>query len=248
MKQRIKYSYLMIIVALLAGASILFLNRRLVRENDESSNEPSSSASNQSQEASVAYRNLNVPYINEAPDGVFKAPWNNACEEASIAMIESYYQGKTKASPEEAKEMMQNFFAYQDKKYGSNANSDAARTADIINQTTSFGAEAIDNPTLEQIKNELIHDRPVISFNNGKILGNKNIPFLAGGSYFHTMVIKGFDDEKMEFITNDDGDQVEGAGKRYSYRVFMDSLHDYSYETKKADGIARVIFTQNILR
>ncbi|MFA5987658.1 MAG: hypothetical protein WC797_03350, partial [Candidatus Paceibacterota bacterium] len=35
--------------------------------------------------------NLEVPYINEAPDNDWTGPWKDACEEASITMIEKYY-------------------------------------------------------------------------------------------------------------------------------------------------------------
>ena len=35
--------------------------------------------------------NLEVPYINESPDDIWTGPWKNACEEASVAMIEKFY-------------------------------------------------------------------------------------------------------------------------------------------------------------
>jgi hypothetical protein len=57
------------------------------------------------------------------------------------------------------------------------------------------------------------------------------------------MVIIGYDDEKKEFIVNDPGDRVAGPGHRYSYDILINSLHDFIFADKKADGPARVIFT-----
>lgn len=45
-------------------------------------------------EKKIADLALEVPYVNEAPQGIFTGPWKNACEEASIAMAEGYYLGK----------------------------------------------------------------------------------------------------------------------------------------------------------
>src|SRR5262245_4116362 len=112
---------------------------------------------------------------------------------------------------------MQNLFNVQDRLYGSNANSDAARTNFLINNYSSFRGKIIDNPTIDGIKNELREGRPVISFHYGFDLGNNNIRFLATGSSYHVMVIKGFDDKMQEFITNDDGDLIEGVDHRYNY-------------------------------
>ena len=44
-------------------------------------------------------------------------------------------------------------------------------------------------------------------------------------------------------ILKDNGDRSAGAGRRYDYSTFMDSLHDYRYEVARADGPPRVIFT-----
>mgnify|MGYP001609889981 FL=1 len=45
---------------------------------------------------------FDIPYVNEAPLGVFAGPWKNACEEASITMVEGYYLGKKTIENKEA--------------------------------------------------------------------------------------------------------------------------------------------------
>lgn len=187
--------------------------------------------------------NLDVPYINESPDGSWTGPWKNGCEEASIAMIENYYQGYTNVSVKDAMNYMSNLFTKQNEIWGSNADADAYRTAKLINDHTAYNASIIDNPTISQIKQELQQKRPVISLHYAKILNNPNVPFLATGSYYHMIVIVGYDDTTAEFITHDNGDAKTGKNYRYAYETFMESLHDFDFTTRQANGTPRVIFT-----
>lgn len=186
---------------------------------------------------------LVVPYINEAPDGNWTGPWKNACEEAAIVMVERFYAGQKEVGVEDAKSALRRLFAVQDARWGGNANSDAARTAEIIKSLALFKAKVVTKPTLEDIKKELAAKRPVITLHKGFDLGNKNIPFLPTGSSYHSLVLIGYDDTTQEFITNDDGDEKAGKGRRYKYTVVMNSMHDYNYKTNMTDGPARALFT-----
>jgi len=187
---------------------------------------------------------LSVPYINEAPSGNWSGPWKNACEEASIAMIEFFYDGKNIATIAESEQFMQKLFDVQDRLYGSNANANAEQFNEIINRHTSFTSRIVRNPTQQDIKTELDAGRPVISLHYGFDLNNKNIPFLRTGSSYHAMVIIGYDDKKEVFIVNDDGDSKYGAQHEYDYDLFMNTLHDYRHEVDKADGAPTVLFTE----
>jgi len=187
---------------------------------------------------------LAVPYINEAPEGIWEGPWKNACEEASITMIEKYYQGKNEVSIKEAKEFMIMLFEKQNEIWNSNTDADAQRATRLIHEYTNYQAKIIIDPTIEKIKEQLNLGQPVISLHYGKELNNPNIPFLTTGSYYHMMVIIGYDNQTQEFITNDDGDIKTGAAHRYDYDLFMNSLHDFIFETRQANGPAKVIFTQ----
>lgn len=194
-------------------------------------------------QAKLIQLNLEIPYINEAPDDIWTGPWKNACEEASMAMVEKFYTGKNPVPVKEAKTFMIALFDKQNKIWGSNADSDAVRTAKLINDYSSYNAVIKDNPTAEDIKKELQQKHPVISLHYGKDLQNKNIPFLRTGSYYHMMVITGYDDIEEEFIVNDTGDRKTGKGYRYDYDIFINSLHDFDFKTHKANGPARVVFT-----
>ena len=188
---------------------------------------------------------LNTPFVSEAPDGIWTGPWKNACEEASIAMVENFYKGVFVADKNETKEFMKSLFSLQDEVYGSNANSDAKRSNYLIEQKASFSGVIIENPTIEQIKEEIRGGRPVIAFHRGFDLHNENIPFLPTGSSFHSTVVIGYDDSKNIFLVNDPGDKEIDEPHHYEYNLYMLSLRDYNYANNKADGPARVIFTSS---
>lgn len=188
---------------------------------------------------------LKVPYTSEIPNGSWTKPWNNACEEASIVMVKGYYFGYEATTKKIAMADMSPLFKIEDKIFGSNADTDAARTAKLINEYTDFSAKVKTKPTLEEIKNELNEGRPIIAMLNMKNIINKYHRFRAGGSYYHVFVIIGYDDNTQEFITNDNGNATTGAGYRFKYDDIMKNLHDFNHTTKRADGPPRVLFTDS---
>jgi hypothetical protein len=187
--------------------------------------------------------NLTVPYIREVPAGTSGGPWKNACEEASFAMLEKYYTGKKTMNLAEGKAFMTMLFGKENTLYGSNVNSDTTQSKYLIDTYTDYSAKIIDNPTIDQIKSEIDAGRPVITPHYGFDLHNPHIPFLRTGTSYHMMVITGYDEAAQQFIVNDPGDTIDGQGYRYDYDLFMNTIHEYSYKTKKADGPARAIFT-----
>lgn len=185
---------------------------------------------------------LGVPFTSEIPDGSWAKPWNNACEEASIVMVDAWYQGKKSLTIDEAKQAMQRLFEWENTHFGGNANTDAAQTHELIMAQASFSATIKHNPSLEDLKNELRAGRPVISLHYGYDLKNPLHRWARNGSYYHMMVLVGFDDETKEFLVNDTALE-EGLDYRYSYATILKSLHDYDATTKKANGTPTVLFT-----
>ncbi|MDO8509938.1 MAG: C39 family peptidase [bacterium] len=182
--------------------------------------------------------NLSVPFVPEAPGTKWIEPWYNGCEEATIVMVEQFYLGKQKLTNSESQKLMLKLFAYQNK-HGYRVDLDAVETEEIINNFTSFRATIKRNPTIEEIKAELHAGYPVIALLDGEILYNK----LYGNGY-HLIVIKGYDDDKQTFITNDDGNSKVGHNKLYSYATIKKALRDFNHETKKVDQPPTVIFTR----
>ena len=160
---------------------------------------------------------LDVPFVSEAPENIWKGSWVNACEEASIMMVDEYYKGNISVSTSTAKTYLSNLFTVQKKLYGSDANSDSVRIKKMIDENTEFKAEIVINPTIEDIKNEIKAGRPIISLHRGFDLKNPNIPFLPTGSSYHTVVVVGYDDLNKSFVVHDPGDQYSGANYTYTY-------------------------------
>lgn len=190
--------------------------------------------------------NLSVPFIPEAPDGVMVKPWNNSCEEASTAMLDEYYFGnKSKTiTKTKAKKSILAYIEIENKLFGYNGNTDAAEMTKVINGYSKyFEASIKTKPTLDEIKNELSAGRPVIALVYGYKLQNPRIQFSRSGSYYHTFVIKGFDQDKKEFIVNDNGDLTKGLDLRYSYDTILGALADYSHKTLKTTSMPTALFT-----
>lgn len=258
-KKLLSYTTLVIFIFIVVGASYYLFAPPTIGDYEPERNsqrpttaqtpeEPRGPAKAEDKNASAEEKqptqvSLAVPYVNEAPDGNWTGPWKNACEEAAIVMVERFYTGQTAVSITDAKAALRRLFAVQDERWGSNANSDAARTAEIANSLGLFKAKVVTKPTLEDIKKELAAKRPVITMHKGFDLGNKNIPFLPTGSSYHVLVLIGYDEVSQEFITHDDGDEKAGKGRRYPYSTVMNSMHDYNYKTNLTDGPARALFT-----
>lgn len=193
--------------------------------------------------AATSTVSLPVPFVVEIPDGLWIKPWNNACEEAAVTMVNQYYFGTKKITKAESKKMMWPLFGIEDKIFGTNQDTDAAHTARLANEYLSFQAKIITDPALEQIKAELDAGRPVISMHYGFGLNNPLLRFRRAGSSYHMMVISGYDDAAEAFIVEDPGHE-RGLDFRYKYATIMGTLHDFDYKRSKADGPARVLFTK----
>jgi len=192
----------------------------------------------------VLFVELAVPFIHETPDGVWVGSWKNACEEASVAMVEKFYEGVEEVDAETAKAVMRGLFAVEVSLWGSDRDADALWLERLISEGAGFEGRIVRAPDVDSIKAELVAGRPVISLHYGKILDNKNVPFLASVSYYHVLVVIGFDEDAQEFIVHDDGDEKTGAGHRYGYDLFMSSLGDFDFDSRTVDlGTPSVLFT-----
>ncbi|MBI5729087.1 MAG: C39 family peptidase [Candidatus Magasanikbacteria bacterium] len=193
---------------------------------------------------SPATINLPVPFIWEIPDGAWVKPWNGACEEASIMMVDQFYRGRKRENVGriESKNLMRPLFSIEDKLFGGNADTNATRTLKIIDDYTNFDGELKFNPTVDDIAAELALGHPVISLHYGFDLNNPHHRFRRGGSSYHMLVLTGFDTTKKLFFAND-SELKEGLDYPYQYATIISSLHDFNHTTHKADGPPVVIFT-----
>lgn len=167
--------------------------------------------------------NLAVPFLLQAPKQNWVAPYEDACEEASLAMVNAYYDGRTKVfGADEALKILDALFAFEDKTYGYNKDTtaaDVANTAIVYFHRHSVIVEA----TEANIKKALNEGHPVIAPAHGKELGNPN--FRNGGPEYHMLVIKGYNKDGS-WITNDPGTR-NGPDYVYDKQVLLNAIHDF---------------------
>lgn len=178
---------------------------------------------------------LAVPYVSQVPDGKWVAPWDEACEESSILMIDRFYAQEDSLVVPETKKPLQEMIDWEKVTFSNYEDTDAEQTVQLIEAKASFQARIERNPTLEEIKRELDAKHPVMAFVNMYQLYKET----DLGDSFHVFVINGYDDATQEFIVQDPA----RSWKRYSYERVLNALHDYNPLSKEGDGTPTVLFT-----
>ena len=190
--------------------------------------------------AANAAMNLDVPFTSQAPRGDWNQPWFDACEESTIAMVDRYYRNETFLSPDNAADNILHAWLLKELLYGSSFDEEAKKIAGIINAYYPWEAYVVDNPTIDQIKQQIDEKKPVIAVLSGKDLYNPH--FRDGGPPFHTVVISGYDDERRVFITQEPGTRY-GHDYAYTYEILMAALHDFIPSAIRT-APARAVFTR----
>jgi len=187
-------------------------------------------------------KNLLVPFTVQAPNSIWVQPWRDACEETSIAMVNNFYQGNLvrNITKNNAKKDILQILKIKETKWGKSLDEDAKKVVELINNFLPWEARIVENPTLEDIKNEIDNEQPVIIPVYGRALNNKY--FRNGGPIYHMLVISGYDEEKKEFITQEPG-TIRGLDFRYSYDKLLNAIHDFVPQNKTQSGPKNAIFT-----
>ncbi|MBP9761126.1 MAG: C39 family peptidase, partial [Candidatus Magasanikbacteria bacterium] len=180
-----------------------------------------------------------VPFTSQAPFADWRQPWQDACEESTIVMIDAYYAGRT-LERMSAREHILHVFRVKEQYYGKSLDENADQIVSMIQKFFSWEAAVVHNPTLEDMQAELDAGRPIILPTYGKGLGNPH--FRLGGPVYHTIVISGYDNTTREFITQEPG-TMYGLDYRYSYDTLLTAMHDYVPHGKTIEGKKVAIFT-----
>ncbi|MBI4407541.1 MAG: C39 family peptidase [Candidatus Kerfeldbacteria bacterium] len=163
---------------------------------------------------------LTVPFTSQAPYGNWGSPYDEACEEASLAMVEAFLRNQT-LSAGTANQRILEIVDWEVAAYGYHADTSAEVTATTARGYLGFDAIISPEVTKQQIKKWLSQGKPVIAPVYGKALNNPH--YRNGGPYYHMMVIIGYDGN--DFITNDPG-TMYGEHYRYNADLFVSAIHD----------------------
>ncbi len=169
--------------------------------------------------------NLDIPFTSQAPYAVWDELHDRACEEAAIIMVYYYLAGK-ELNKEIAEKEILSMVNWQVENWDGHFDLSAEQIAQLFMNYYSYkDIEMVYDFTIEDIKKELAQGNPVIIPAAGQLL--KNPYFTPPGPEYHILVIKGYDDDKSEFITNDPGTK-HGADFRYSYQTLENAIHDFN--------------------
>ncbi|MFH0857191.1 MAG: C39 family peptidase [Candidatus Magasanikbacteria bacterium] len=169
--------------------------------------------------------NLLVPFTSQAPEYNWEQPWQDACEEAALLMLDAYYKEYT-LSPFFARDEMLKMIGWETEKnwgYSIPMEKILELTKEFVTKNTKYTPRVIENPTIEIIKEQINKGNPVYVVADGKKLQNPN--FTNGGPVYHALIIRGYNE--TSFITNDPGTR-KGENFMYSYKNIMESIHDWN--------------------
>ncbi len=165
--------------------------------------------------------NLDVPFAPQSPFANWDDPYQEACEEMSMIMVDHFLQGKD-LSLEDANGYILALVAWETA-HGYKEDVTIQELADIAKAYYGYDSIIEKNVSIQMIKEYLVGGDPIIVPVAGRKLFN---PYFSGeGPFFHMLVITGYDQE--HFITNDPGTK-RGEEYKYTYEVLMNAIHDWT--------------------
>lgn len=202
-------------------------NKIVIEEKPITEQPKQSAAENKTVDSTItelpATANLNVPFTSQAPSGNWNLPFKEACEEASILMVDKFYKGQSFVSASGTEDEIKNIVDFEEQKLNFHLDTDAKQTAQIMKDYFGYTNVRVEyDITIDDIKKEIARGKPVIIPAAGRMLGNPN--YRQPGPLYHMLVVKGYTQTK--FITNDPGTR-RGKDFTYSFDKFYNAIHDW---------------------
>ncbi len=166
-----------------------------------------------------------VAFASQAPFANWDELHEEACEEAAMIMAAKYFK-KEPITPHIMEQGILNLVKWEENN-GFKVDLTTDETAVVLKDYFDLTAEVTTDVLVEKIKKELLAGKLIIAPAAGRQLGNPN--FKQPGPIYHMLVIRGYDDTKGEFITNDPGTK-KGEGYRYKYQKLINAVHDWDHQ------------------
>lgn len=182
--------------------------------------------------------NLEVPFTSQAPQGNWKLPYQEACEEASMIMAAHFLHNKGGFTSDSANKEILDLISFEEKN-GYAIDMTASETAEVVKKYFNLNAEIKTQFDANEIKKEIARGKMVILPFAGRELGNPN--FTAPGPLYHMMVIKGY--TPKVFITNDPGTR-NGHDFQYTYDRILNVNHDWNGGNVKSGRKVMVVISK----
>lgn len=169
--------------------------------------------------------NLDVPFTSQAPEGDWSQPWQDACEEAAVLMLDAYYK-EYGLSPLFAKDELVKMVDWEEGVHGWGRSIELTKIQAVYEWFAGERAqktEILENPTVDELKQFIANGHPVLVVADGKVLPNPH--FQNGGPEYHALIIRGYTEDS--FITNDPGTRF-GENFVYAYDDLMNAIRDWN--------------------
>jgi hypothetical protein len=166
---------------------------------------------------------IEVPFLSQAPLGNWDQLHEDACEEASLLMLNLFYDRTKSITKDKGEKELHALIDWEAK--NGYENSITLEQLNIIAQKYFKLLSGRVKPlsSADDLKKEIARGRPVIVPAAGKVLPNPY--FRNGGPIYHMLVIKGYDE--TSFISNDPGTVTKGEGLKYTCTDLLKSTHDW---------------------
>jgi hypothetical protein len=181
---------------------------------------------------------IDVNFASQAPHADWSLPYKEACEEASLIMGIFHLKNESLDSDVMKDEILK-LVDWQNIKFGYFEDTNIDEMYVMATEYFGFEAYIIENPTINQLKYEILQGNMVVVPMAGQLLGNPH--FRAPGPPYHAVIMTGYNTKG--FIVNDPGTRF-GKDYTYSYNVFMSAIHDYNAQNI-LDGTPRVLVIHN---
>lgn len=168
-------------------------------------------------------KTIEVPFLSQAPLGNWDQLHEDACEEASILMLDLFYDGTKSITKDEGEKELHALVDWETKNGYGNSITLEQLNAIALRYFNLSNGQVKPLSSIDDIKKEIALGRPVIVPAAGKVLPNPY--FKNGGPIYHMLVIKGYDE--TSFISNDPGTVSKGEGLKYTYGDLLNSIHDW---------------------
>ncbi len=168
--------------------------------------------------------NWPVPFTPQAPTANWDPVHEDACEEASVAMVLRYFEAQSFTSLADADAQIQHLVTLNEKTFGYDKSQTAKQVVAMLEHESDNLDIAIIPATQESMKQALSKGSLIIVPAAGKDL--KNPYFQNPPPVYHMLVVRGYT-KNGYVITNDPGTR-RGKEFVYTWSTLLDSIHDWN--------------------
>jgi hypothetical protein len=253
-----KKKYFLILLILVLGATLLLGRFYLKNQNSQTNNENDIAISKPIQivqpgikeeitkEEVVkepaekplpdSYLIKNFPFQTQAPNANWDLLHEEACEEASVILV-NYYLNNKDISAETMDKEIHKLVDWQVEIWGLHKDLTVNETIQLASKNYQLNLEAIDISSIDDLKKIIAQGHPIIVPTAGRELGNPN--FKQPGPIYHMLVAIGYKDNRI--IVQDVGTR-NGDHYEYNQTIFYNAIHDWNDAPEKIDnGSKRIL-------